>query len=241
MSSELKIIEGNNLKEKRFFILKFLIIWPAIFFMLISVLFYFEFFFKLYGMIYFLILLPGYLLLYLGLFILSLFGIGKLYLILFNLIHLPKEGEFDLSLKDKNYFFYCMRKTIKEFILKTYDYFPLPWAKIFPLKFFNLRMPTSAGVLDSYIDTDFIEFGEESLLGEGSIIFSSLIINNKLLIKKTIIEDRSTVGAYSVVAPGTIIEEGSILGMGSYTKIGQRLKNGWIYVGRPAKKFRRID
>jgi len=241
MSSELTIIEGNNLKEKRFFILKFLIIWPPIFFTLIMILSYFELLFKTYGIIFFLILLPGYLLLYFGIFILSLFTIGKMYLILLNLIHFPKEGEFDLSLKDKNYLFYCMRKTIKEFILKTFDYFPLPWAKIFPLKFFNIRMPSSAGVLDSYIDTDFIEFGEESLLGEGSIILSSLIINNKLLIKKTIIEDRSTVGAYSVVAPGTIIEEGSILGMGSYTKIGQRLKNGWIYVGRPAKKLRRID
>jgi len=240
MESNISIIEGNNLKENRFFILKFCMIWPAIFFTTIMLLSYFELLFKRFGMLVFFILLPGHLLLYFGFFIISIFSFGKLYLVIINLIHLPREGKFELTLKDRDYFFYCMRKTIKEFIIRIYDYFPLPWAKIFPLKFFNLQIPSSAGVLDSYIDTDFVELGEESILGEGSIILSSLIINNSLLIKKIIIEKRSTIGAYSVVAPGTFIEQGSILGMGSYTKINQLLEKGWIYVGRPAKKLKKI-
>lgn len=240
MSSIYTILEGNNLKENRFFILKFFIIWPAIFFTTMMLLSFFELLYESFGIVFFFLLLPGHLLLYLGFFILSLFSFGKLYLILINLIHPPRQGKFQLSLKDRDYFFYCMRKTIKEFIIRIYDYFPLPWAKIFPLKFFNLHMPSSAGVLDSYIDTDFIELGEESILGEGSIILSSLIINNTLLIKKTIIGDRATIGAYSVVAPGTVIEKDSILGMGSYTKINQTLEEGWIYVGRPARKLKKV-
>ncbi|TXT66810.1 MAG: hypothetical protein BAJALOKI3v1_10081 [Promethearchaeota archaeon] len=241
MSTNFSIIEGNNLKENRFFILKFLMIWPAIFFTSINLLSYFEFLYQIFGLSLLLIFLPGQLLLNFGIFLLTLFSFGKIYLIIINLIHLPKEGKFECSLKDKDYFFYCMRTTIKEFIVKTYDYFPLPWAKIFPLKFFNLTIPSSAGVLDSYIDTDFIELGEESILGEGAIIFSSLILDDTLLIKKTVIQDRATIGAYSIVAPGTYVEEGSILGMGSYTQINQILEKGWIYVGRPARKLKQIQ
>jgi carbonic anhydrase/acetyltransferase-like protein (isoleucine patch superfamily) len=36
------------------------------------------------------------------------------------------------------------------------------------------------------------------------------------------------------------MEKKSILGMGSYTKINQRLEEGWIYVGKPAKKLSKI-
>jgi hypothetical protein len=241
MSDDFPIIEGNNLKENRFFILKFLMIWPAIFFTSINFLSYFELLYHLFTLPILLIFLPGHLLLYFGILILTLFFFGKLYLVLINLLHLPKEGQFKRSIKNRDYFFYCMRKTIKEFIMKIYDYFPLPWAKIFPLKFFNLTMSSSAGVLDSYIDTDFIDLGEESILGEGAIILSSLILDDRLLIKKTIIRDRATIGAYSVVAPGTYVEEGSILGMGSYTQINQILEKGWIYVGRPARKLKQIQ
>jgi carbonic anhydrase/acetyltransferase-like protein (isoleucine patch superfamily) len=134
-----------------------------------------------------------------------------------------------------------MRKTIKEFILQLYDFFPLPWSKVFALNVFNVTIPPNAGILDSYIDSDFVEFGEEAILGEGAIVLSSIIMNGRLFIKKTIIGERVTIGAYSVVAPGTIIEKGTILGMGSYTKVNQRLEEGWIYVGRPAEKLKRID
>ncbi|MFX1417385.1 MAG: hypothetical protein ACFE9N_00545 [Promethearchaeota archaeon] len=104
------------------------------------------------------------------------------------------------------------------------------------LKIFNLNIQYNTGILDSFIDSDFIEIGNNTILGEGSIVMSSLVIGDLLLVKKVILHDRSTIGAFSVISPGTIVEEGAILGMGSYTKINQRIEKNSIYYGRPAKK-----
>lgn len=117
----------------------------------------------------------------------------------------------------------------------------MPWAKILALKLFNIKILYNTGVLDSFIDSDFIEIGNNSILGEGSIIMSSLILGDFLLVKKVILKDGCTIGAYSVIAPGTIVEEGAILGMGSYTNINQRLEKNFIHFGRPAKKWNKID
>ncbi len=234
------IITGNNLRENRFFILKFLIMWPAILFTICTILPFIEITIFYFNLLTIILVLPFVMIVYFMAFIISMVFFSKLYLILFNLIQKPKEGFFKISVYNKDYYFYYLRKVLKEFVIKIFDYFPLPWSKLLPLKLFNIKIPSSAGVLDSYIDSEFIEFGEEAILGEGSIIMSSMIICDKLLVKKTIIEDRVTIGAFSVVAPGTIAEEGSILGMGSYTNINQRLEKNWIYVGRPAKKLKKI-
>lgn len=235
------IIRGNNFKESKFFIVKFFMIWPALFLTVVWIFNYIETFHIIFWPWLSFIFLPFLALVFLVIFLLTITLFAKLYLVLINLIYRPKEGVYRMSIKERGYFFYCLRKTIKEFILQLYDFFPLPWSKLFTLNVFNVVIPPSAGILDSYIDSDFVEFGEESILGEGAIILSSIIVNGNLLIKKTIIGERVTIGAYSVVAPGTIIEKGTILGMGSYTKINQRLEEGWIYVGRPAEKLKRIN
>lgn len=152
------------------------------------------------------------------------------------MIHHPKEGVFHINLYDKDFLFFLLRRRIKWFVLKIYNYYPLPWAKILALKIFNLNIQYNTGILDSFIDSDFIEIGNNTILGEGSIVMSSLVIGDLLLVKKVILHDRSTIGAFSVISPGTIVEEGAILGMGSYTKINQRIEKNSIYYGRPAKK-----
>ena len=183
--------------------------------------------------------LPISLVIYYLNFIYFLLLFGKLILILTNLIHQPKEGIFQRSSKDKDFLFYLLRRNLKSFVLRIFNYFPLPWAKIFALKLFNIKIPYKTGVLDSFIDSDFIEIGNNTILGEGSIIMSSMVLGDFLLIKKVILKDGCTIGAFSVIAPGTIVEEGVILGMGSFTKINQRLEKGFIHFGRPAKKWKK--
>lgn len=183
--------------------------------------------------------LPISLVIYYLNFIYFLLLFGKLILILTNLIHQPKEGIFQRSSKDKDFFFYLLRRNLKSFVLRIFNYFPLPWAKILALKLFNIKIPYKTGVLDSFIDSDFIEIGNNTILGEGSIIMSSMVLGDFLLIKKVILKDGCTIGAFSVIAPGTIVEEGVILGMGSFTKINQRLEKGFIHFGRPAKKWKK--
>lgn len=183
--------------------------------------------------------LPISLVIYYLNFIYFLLLFGKLILILTNLIHQPKEGMFQRSSKDKDFLFYLLRRNLKSFVLRIFNYFPLPWAKILALKLFNIKIPYKTGVLDSFIDSDFIEIGNNTILGEGSIIMSSMVLGDFLLIKKVILKDGCTIGAFSVIAPGTIVEEGVILGMGSFTKINQRLEKGFIHFGRPAKKWKK--
>jgi hypothetical protein len=216
-------------------------IFPALVFTAIFPLNFIELFYATFKGIPLFFILPFFLLYYWSLFIFCLLLFAKLYLILVNLIHTPQEGLFDVSLKDKDYLFYALRKSIKQFILKVYNYYPLPWIKILPLKLFHIKIPPDVGVLDSYIESDFVEFGSETILGEGAVILSSLLVDGKLLIKKTKIGERATIGAYSIVAPGTIVEDGAILGMGSYTNINQVLESNWIYIGRPAKKLKQVQ
>ncbi len=236
-----QVVRGNNLKESRFFIIKFFMIWPALFLTFIWIFNYIEIFHSLFWPWVSFFLLPFLAISFLGIFLLTVLLFAKLYLILINLIYTPREGIFKIDLKDRGYFFYSLRKTIKEFILQLYNFFPLPWSKIFTLNIFNVHVPPNVGIIDSYIDSEFVKFGEESILGEGAVILSSIIIDRTLLIKKTVIGERVTIGAYSVVAPGTVIEKDAILGMGSFTKINQRLERGWIYVGRPAEKLKKFN
>ncbi|MBD3197830.1 MAG: hypothetical protein GF317_22455 [Candidatus Lokiarchaeota archaeon] len=238
------LIIGNNVKEKKFFILKIMIIWPSLYLPIILFLFHFEIIYpyqNIFGLIPFLLYFPLLIIILFSAFILSLLFFTKCFLLLFNLIHDPKEGLFKMSLRNSDYLFYVLRNNIKNFVLEIFDYFPLPWAKILPMKLFNITIPNSTGMLDSYIDNEFIIFGKESILGEGSMVLSSTIINGYLLIKKTIIGDRVTIGAYTTVSPGTIVEPETILGMGSYTKINQKLERRSIYVGRPAHKIEKIE
>ncbi|TXT67021.1 MAG: hypothetical protein BAJALOKI1v1_210023 [Promethearchaeota archaeon] len=235
------LIKGSNLKPPRFLIMKFLIIYPALNLTIIFPINFLEFFSPNFGLLSLFLIFPWFLLYYWSIFLFSLLFFAKLYLILIDLLHKPKEGLFSISLRDKDYLFYVLRKVIKKLILQLYNYYPLPWLKILALKVFNIKIPANVGILDSYIDSDFIEFGSETILGEGAIILSSIIIGDKLMVKKTVIGERTTIGAYSVISPGTVVEKGAILGMGSSTKINQHLETGWIYVGRPAQKLKKQD
>jgi acetyltransferase-like isoleucine patch superfamily enzyme len=138
------------------------------------------------------------------------------------------------SFHDKDYLFYVIRKNLKGFILKIFNYFPLPWAKLLALRILEIKIPYNSGVLDSYIDSDFVIIENNVILGEGSIIMSSMIVGDFLYVKRVILKEGCTIGAFSVISPGTIVEKGAILGMGSYTTINQCLKEHSIHIGRPA-------
>ncbi len=230
------IITNNEVKENILFWLYPILIWLSFFPTSLIFLFFFKLFSIWINPIIIICFLPISLVIYYVIFILFLLLFAKLTLILFNLFKKPKEGIFQRNLRDKNYKFFIMRRCLKRFVIKIFNYFPLPWAKILALKSFGIKISNNTSVLDSFIDSDFIEIGKNTLLGEGSIIMSSMVLGDELLVKRVILREGCTIGAYSIIAPGTIVEEGAILGMGSYTKLNQRLKKNCIHFGRPAKK-----
>jgi acetyltransferase-like isoleucine patch superfamily enzyme len=175
---------------------------------------------------------------YISLIISSLF-IAKFLLTIINAIHKPQEGIFYRKDSDKDYRYWSMRNTIKRFPIWVSHKFPFPFMDNICLKVFGVKTPFSNSLFEGWVDTEFIDFGENVVLGQGSIIQSAVIIGEFLIIKKTVIEDNVRIGTHSVIMPGTHIHKNAILAAHSTTIIEQELEEDWIYIGVPARKFKK--
>ncbi|MFX0187942.1 MAG: acyltransferase [Candidatus Hodarchaeota archaeon] len=172
-----------------------------------------------------------------GIYILSSLLFGKLFLLILQLIHKPREGLFRIDKKDKDYYFYCLRIAIKKFIFWTWNNFAFPWASNLAFKMCDMRADFKSTMFDGWSDVEFIDYGESIMLGQGAVVLSSMIIADHLLIKKVIIGDHVIIGGNAIVAPGTVIGKGTTLGVWATTHIGQILEPDWIYIGNPARKY----
>ena len=167
--------------------------------------------------------------------------LGKLFLIILKLIHKPKEGLFRIDGKDRDYLHFCLRVTIKKFIFWIWNNFCFPWVNNFAFKMCDIKADFKSTLFDGWSDVEFIEYGNNIMIGQGAQVFSSIIIrienDDYLLIKKVIIGDHVVLGANSIVSPGTIIGKGATLGVWTITHINQILDPDWIYIGNPAQKY----
>ncbi|TFG09030.1 MAG: hypothetical protein EU539_00530 [Promethearchaeota archaeon] len=173
-----------------------------------------------------------------GLYLLTSLLFSKLFLIILELIHRPKEGLFKLDNKNTDYYFYCLRISVKKFIFWIWNNFCFPWASNLAFKLCNMRADFKSTMFDGWSDLEFIEYGNNIMLGQGAVVLSSMIIGDHLLIRKVVIGDHVVIGANAVVSPGTIIGSGATLGVWASTHIGQILEHDWIYIGRPARKYK---
>ncbi|MFX1341007.1 MAG: hypothetical protein ACFFDK_20525 [Promethearchaeota archaeon] len=172
-------------------------------------------------------------------FIMGCFFFSKLFLILINLIHKPKEGMFIAEKGNTDFEFWCLRKELKKIVFWLIRNWPLPWMDILAFKWFGLKMPLSTSLWDSWSDGEFIRFGNKVIVGQDSVVMSSMIVGKYLIIKEVFFDDYAVIGGAANVAPGTIIGKDSILGALSNTSYCQILEPGWIYTGVPAIKFKK--
>ncbi len=171
-------------------------------------------------------------------FILGCFFFSKLFLVLINLIHKPKEGIFRAEIGDTDFEFWSLRTEIKKIVLWLLRNWPLPWADILAFKFFGVKMTLSSSLYDSWCDSEFITFGRRVLVGQGVTIMSSMVIGKYLIIKNVICGDYSLIGGHSTIAPGTIIGEDTFVSALSTSVYSQILEPGWIYIGVPCIKLK---
>ena len=171
-------------------------------------------------------------------FILSCFFYSKLFLVLINLIHKPKEGIFKAEIGDTDFEFWCLRIELKKIVLWLIRNWPLPWMDILAFKWFGVKMSLSSSLYDSWCDPEFITFGRRVLIGQGATIMSSMVIGKYLIIKNVICGDYSLVGGHTTIAPGTIIGEDTFVSAISNTVYNQILEPGWIYLGIPVIKLK---
>ncbi|MFX0083966.1 MAG: hypothetical protein ACFE94_19645 [Candidatus Hodarchaeota archaeon] len=220
--------------------IKFLIVYLPIFWlsgMLDTILFYtFTSYVK--NKILMIFFLPTMVIIMWFVFILGCFFFSKLFLILINLIHKPKEGVFKAEIGDPDFEFWCLRTEVKKIVLWLIRNWPIPWMDILAFKWFGVKMTLSSSLYDSWCDGEFITFGRRVLIGQGATIMSSMVVGRYLIIKNVICGDYSLVGGHSTVAPGTIIGEDTFVSALSTSIYSQILEPGWIYLGIPCIKLK---
>ncbi|TFG22314.1 MAG: hypothetical protein EU529_10855 [Promethearchaeota archaeon] len=171
-------------------------------------------------------------------FILGCIFFSKLFLILINLIHKPKEGIFLAQKGDKDFEFWCMRTELKKLVMWLVRNCPLPWIDTLAFRWFGVKMDFSSHLQDSWCDMEFIQFGRKVLVGQGAVVMSSMVVGKYLIIKKLIFSDYTIIGGMACVSPGTISGKDSFLGALSATVYGQFLETEWIYFGIPCIKLK---
>jgi carbonic anhydrase/acetyltransferase-like protein (isoleucine patch superfamily) len=223
--------------KKRYLFFYIFLIWISIF----SIQFEFWLLWKLYEprFIQFLVLLP------LLIFVMYITSIAvslifaKIFLVIVNIIHKPKEGVFLRTPSNKDYRYWCIRSIIKKWPLWLSHKFPFPFMDNICLKLFGIKTRYSNSLFEGFIDTEFIEFGKNVTIGQAALIQSAVIVGNLFILKRTVLEDNVMVGAHSIVMPGTYMKKNSILAGSSMTTVGQVLDEDFIYMGAPAKKYKK--
>ncbi|MGQ4872875.1 MAG: acyltransferase [Promethearchaeia archaeon] len=225
----------ERLRKKLLSIYLFIIIYSLIPFILFEY-YYILLFWKEDLYLYFFLFFPFNIFLAVFIVQLSALIISKLFLIIINLIHLPKEGQFRRDIKDKDYFFWNLRNSVKKWPLFISASHPFPWIKNrFTLRFFGVKIGKRSICDNSWISSEFVKIGKNVIIGMGTTILSFGIEQDKFILKKIIIEDDVLIGAKCVLMPGTVIKQGVKLSAHSYTPYNSILKENGIYIGHPAK------
>ncbi len=181
-----------------------------------------------------LVILPMYITL-----VFSAIFIAKILFIAVNVIQKPQVGVFLRHPSDKDYRYWCIRNIIKRWPFWLSHRFPFPFLDNICFKAFGVKTKFSNSLFEGWVDTEFISFGQNVVVGQGAIVQSSVIIGNLLIIKRTVIEDDVRIGSHAIIMPGTYIGKRSVLAANSITTVDQKLEDDYIYVGIPAKKFKR--
>lgn len=227
-----------TLIKKRYLIFYIFLIWISFFTIQLEFWWYWNFLYD-WKYIHFLVFFPLLIILmYITSVLVSLI-FAKILLVFVNFMHKPKEGVFLRHPSDKDYRYWSIRSVIKKWPIWLAHKFPFPFLDNICFKMFGVKTKFSNSLFEGWVDTEFIEFGKNIVVGQGSIIQSAVIVGNLFILRKTIIEDNVRIGAHSVVMPGAHIGKNCILAGASAAMVGQKLEEGWIYIGAPAKKYKK--
>ncbi|MFX0076732.1 MAG: hypothetical protein ACFE96_14910 [Candidatus Hermodarchaeota archaeon] len=225
--------------KKKYLIFYFVIVWLSLIPLFLELWVYWQLLWNYARPINFYIFLP---LLIIPMYISLVFSatfVAKIFYWIVNAIHKPRTGIFIRHPSDKDYRYWCIRNAIKKWPFWLSHRFPFPFMNNFLYKMFGVKTTISNSLFEGWVDTEFLEFGKNVVVGQGAIVMSSMIIGNLLIIKKTIIDDEVRIGSHAIVMPGTHIESRCVLASNSVTTVDQKLEEGYIYVGVPAEELKR--
>jgi len=163
--------------------------------------------------------------------------VAKLFLIIINWIHEPKEGIFNRNKNDRDYRYWSLRSLVKKWPIWLARQLNAPFLEKLIFKLMGVSLGKNCSLHEAWIDCEFVEIGNNVKIGQGSLIISNILIKNKLIIKKIVIGDNVIIGAHSIICPGTRIGENTIVESNTITNINQELEPNAIYRGMKAKKL----
>ena len=187
------------------------------------------------------LLIPFFCLELYWMFIILTAWIAKILLVIVCKMHPPREGVFNIN-ETKDYFYWHLRSFIRSLPFTLIRYSAFPWLDFLIYNFlsgskFN-KCAMSSVMFDGWIDTEFIETGNNCMIGLGSIILSHYIERDLFILKKVKLHDGAIVGAKAVVMPGTVIGKNTTLGVCSNTVMDQKLDPNSVYIGLKCKKVK---
>ena len=225
--------------KKRYLIFYLIIVWFSFIPVFLELWVYWQFLWSYTRPIHFYTFLP---LLIIPMYVTLVFSaifIAKIFHLIVNAIHKPRTGVFLRHPSDVDYRYWCIRNVIKRWPFWLSHRFPFPFLNNICFKVFGAKTKLSNSLFEGWVDTEFIEFGKNVVIGQGTVAMASMIIGNLLIIKKTVIEDDVRIGSHAIIMPGTHIKKRSVLASNSVTTVNQILDEGYIYVGVPAKILKR--
>ena len=151
----------------------------------------------------------------------------------------PREGVFERDGREQQY--YQARMFFKYYAIWLSRNSTFPWLDAFTYKLFGVKVGTTVVLHEAWVDTEFVEIGDYTMVGMHSQVMSHLLYQDAFVVKKTIIGDNCIVGAYGSVAPGTRMGDESVIGAIAGTLIDQEIEAKSLNVGFPARKVRGIE
>lgn len=163
--------------------------------------------------------------------------IMKIWLFLLIIRHKPREGIFPKDINNKDFKFLSLRNLARLFPSYLIASTPFPFFRKFLFfSTFNIQIGKKGINRDIWVTPEFIEIGENVIIGHAASLLSNIIEQDNLIIKKIIIGDNSIIGTKSTILPGGTLKKNSILSAGSYMLPFQTTEEGFIYYGNPAEK-----
>jgi carbonic anhydrase/acetyltransferase-like protein (isoleucine patch superfamily) len=227
------------LAKRRYLIFHFFNMWVSIIPLILEFWIYWHFLWNYDRPIHFYTFLP---LLFFGLYVSLVFSaifFAKIVLVIVNWIRSPRQGTFLRHPADKDYCYWSIRNTIKKWPFWVAHKFPFPFLDNICFKVFGIKIALGNSLFEGWVDTEFIECGKNVVVGQGAIVQSAVIIGNLLIIKKTVIEDDVRIGSHAIISPGTHIGKRAVVASNTVTIVDQELEEGYVYVGIPAKKYKK--
>ncbi|HME52923.1 MAG TPA: hypothetical protein VKM55_11945 [Candidatus Lokiarchaeia archaeon] len=166
--------------------------------------------------------------------------VARLFLAIETRVHKPREGIFPRDMKNPDYFHWNARRAIKKFPCWLLGLTPFTRMKrryVFnKLGHGTIHIGKNVGLLDAWIDTEFIDIGDDVAIGRAAVVTSHYFTPSHLVLKKVSIGAGCLVGERARISPGANLGDHATALAKSVIRIEEQVPAGAIFGGNPAQR-----